>query len=62
MKYTATNISFSIANIVLLYLFIDILMIPTLISSAITAVGLFVLRFVIFNKIGLIKGRDVPPL
>lgn len=59
IKYTTTNISFSIANVLLLYLLIDILSIPTITSSAGTVVGLFFLRFIIFNKIGLIKRKDI---
>lgn len=55
IKYAATNISFSLANIFLVWLFIDILKIATIISSAIAVYGLFILKFIVFNQTGLIK-------
>lgn len=55
LKYTSTVISFHVANVVLMWLFVDILRIPTVISSSIVVVGLFILRFIVFYIIGLVK-------
>lgn len=54
-RYTTTNIAFSLANIILVWLFIDILHIPTVVSSAVVIYGLFILKFFAFDKIGLLK-------
>ncbi len=55
IRYAAANISFPILNIVIVWLLIDILKIPTLISSVIAVGSLFIAKFIIFNIIGLIK-------
>jgi len=55
LKYASTSISFALSNIVLIWFFVDILHIPIVISSTIIVCALFILRFVAFDKAGLIK-------
>ena len=55
LKYSSTSIGFSIANIILIWLFVDIFHIPPVISSMIIVYGLFILRFFAFDKVGLMK-------
>ncbi len=57
IKYSVTNISFALANIILVWTFIDIFKIPTVISSAVVVYGLFIIKFIVFNKVGLIKNN-----
>ena len=55
IKYTITNISFSLANIFLVWFFIEILFIPVVIASAVPVVILFILKYFVFNMLGVIK-------
>jgi len=55
IKYISANIGFSIATVGLMSLFVDILKIPAKISSPIIIGGIFILKFVFFKKIKLIK-------
>lgn len=55
LKYLSAFAAFGIANILFMWLFVDILNIPTLISSTTIVFGLFILRFFAFDKIGLMK-------
>ncbi|HRZ30063.1 MAG TPA: GtrA family protein [Candidatus Paceibacterota bacterium] len=47
--YTWVGIFISLLNVFLLWLFIDILGIPTVISSLIVVAGTFILRYVLFD-------------
>ena len=49
VHYTWTSIFISVLNIALLYLFIDILGIPTLISSTIVIGSTFITRYFLFD-------------
>lgn len=53
--YLIVGAGISGSNILLLYLFIDILGIPTLLSSAIVVGGTFILRFFIYKWTGFTK-------
>lgn len=55
IKYASTNIGFSIITIALMSLFVDIFHIPAKISAPIIIMGLFILKFIVFKKINLIK-------
>jgi len=55
LKYASANISFSIVTVALMSLATDILAVPAKISSPIVIGGLFILRFLIYKKIKLIK-------
>jgi len=55
MKYTYTNIGFSLATIALMSLAVDILGFSAKLSSPIIIGGLFLLKFITFKKIKLIK-------
>ncbi len=57
LRYTSTVIGFYIANVFLMWLFVDVIGLKAVISSTIIVVGSFVLRFVFFHKIGLIKNE-----
>lgn len=59
LKYAFTSVGFAIANIILMWLFVDIFHIATVISSTIIVCGLFILRFIVFEKTGLIKTNKV---
>ncbi len=48
-NYTWISILFSLLNILLLWLFIDIFHIPTIISSVVVIGGTFLLRYVLFK-------------
>ncbi len=52
VTYTYVGIIISILNIILLWLFIDIFKISTLISSTVIVFGLFVLKFFMYKKTG----------
>lgn len=47
--YTGVSIFISVMNIFLLWLFIDVWGIPTVISSTIVIAGTFILRYVLFD-------------
>ena len=47
--YFWTGGLFTFLNIVLVWLFIDILKIPTIISSTVVIGGLFILRFLVYR-------------
>jgi putative flippase GtrA len=53
--YTGVGAFVSILNILLLYLFIDILRIPTIISSSIVVVGSFFFRFFLYKWTGFTR-------
>lgn len=55
LKYISTVIGFSLANIFFMWLAVDIMKFSTVISSAVIVATLFMLRFVMFNLIGLVK-------
>ena len=57
LKYASTVIGFQVANIFFMWLFVDIFKWKAVVSSAIIVTTLFVLRFVVFNKVGLIKNE-----
>lgn len=48
--YTWIGIFISVLNIFLLWLLIDILDIPTIVSSILVVLGTFVLRYVLFDS------------
>lgn len=50
--YTYVGIIITILNIVLLWVMIDIFKIPTLISSTVVVVGLFILKFYMYKRTG----------
>ncbi len=52
MIYTHVGIIITILNIFLLWIFIDFLEIPTLISSTLIVGGLFILKFYLYKKTG----------
>ncbi len=54
-KYASVDIVSIILNIALVWFLIDILKIPTVISSSAVVIGLFIGRFLVFKGIGLIK-------
>lgn len=58
LKYASTSIGFGAANVFLMWLFVDVFYLSTVISSTAIAYGLFFLRFVVFDKVGLIKRKD----
>jgi len=55
LKYLSTVISFTIANIFFMWLAVDIMKFPTVIVSSVIVFIFFLLRFVIFNLIGLVE-------
>lgn len=55
IKYTWVGALFSILNIVLLWLFIDIFHISTLISSTVIVGGLFVVKYIAYRLTGLVN-------
>ena len=55
LKYAAINMSIGLLNIIFVWFFIDIIGIPTAISSAVVVYGLFMLRFGTFKITKLIK-------
>lgn len=50
MHYTWIGIFISLLNIFLLWLLIDNLHIPTVISSTLVVLGTFILRYVLFDS------------
>lgn len=54
LDYAWVSALFSLANIFFLWLFIDVLRIPTVISSVIVIGGTFVLRYVLFRLIKIV--------
>ncbi len=52
--YTCIGIFFAVFNVFLLWLFIDILKIPTVIASSVVIGGTFILRYVLFKIFGLV--------
>ena len=56
ITYTYIGIIVTVLNIFLLWLFIDIYKIPTLISSTVIVGGLFLLKFFLYVKTGFTKG------
>ncbi len=54
VKYTWVGGLFSVLNVVLLWIFIDALHIPTLISSTIVVGGLFVGKYFFYRYTGLV--------
>ena len=53
--YTGVGAFVSIVNILLLYLFIDILRIPTIISSSVVVIGSFFFRFFLYKWTGFTR-------
>lgn len=53
--YTIVSASVSVINVILLYLFIDILKISTLVSGAIVVGGTFILKYFMFRWTGFTK-------
>jgi len=54
-KYASTTISFNLAYILLVWLLVDFMGLSGFFSSTIVTGSLFLLRYLFFNKIGLIK-------
>jgi hypothetical protein len=54
IHYFWASVLFSILNIFLLWLFIDIMRIPTVVSSTVIIGGTFLLRFVIFKLLKVV--------
>ena len=54
-KYTWVGVVFSLLSIILLWVLIDILHIPTLVSSTIVVGGLFVLKYYAYRYTGLVN-------
>lgn len=54
-KYTFIGFIISLLNIILLYVMIDIFHISTIVSSTIVVCSLFVLKFILYKKIGLFR-------
>ncbi len=52
MIYTWVGLFITVLNIVLIWLFIDIFHIPTIISSTVVVGGLFILKFFIYKATG----------
>ncbi len=50
--YTVVGAFITILNIVLLWLFIDIFKIPTILSSTLIVGGLFIIKFFIYKATG----------
>lgn len=50
--YTGVGIFITLLNIVLLWLFIDVFNISTIIASTIVVVGLFLFKFYLYKKTG----------
>lgn len=50
--YSEVGIFIAILNIVLIWLFIDVLSMPTIIASTIVVGGLFLLKFYLYKKTG----------
>ncbi len=55
LKYASIDSISIVLNITLVWFFIDILRIPTVISSSTVVIILFIGRFIVFKVIGLIK-------
>lgn len=55
-KYTWVGALFTVLNIFLLWLFIDVLNVSTIIASTIIVGGLFILKYIFYKLIGLISG------
>lgn len=55
IKFATANVTFTLLNIALVTLAIDILKLNTLIASVTIIGGLVLLKFIVFNKINLIK-------
>jgi len=53
-KYTWVGAIFSVLNIVLLWIMIDMMHIPTLISSTVVVGGLFVAKYFAYKLTGLV--------
>ncbi len=53
-KYSWVGAVFTVLNIGLVWLFIDVLHIPTIISSAVVVGGLFVLKYFFYKWAGLV--------
>ena len=54
-KFTYTNITFSIGNVVLMTIAIDILKINTLLASVVIVGGLFALKFFTYKRMNMIR-------
>ena len=54
-KYSFIGLFITIINIIMLYIMIDILGISTIASSTIVVGGLFIKKFILYIKTGLIQ-------
>ena len=54
-KYSFIGLFITIINIIMLYFMIDILGISTIVSSTIVVGGLFIIKFILYIKTGLIQ-------
>lgn len=54
-KYFTSSIAFVIATPVLMWILVDLMQIPTVLSSLIITLGLFILRFLSFYFLGIMK-------
>ena len=55
LKYSLVTGLMSIVNVALMWLFVDILKIPTVLSSTIIVYSMFIVRFVSFYAVGLVR-------
>jgi hypothetical protein len=58
-KYTIIGILVTFGNILLMWFFIDILRIPTLIASTFVVIGLHVVKFISYRVVNFIKGQFI---
>ena len=54
-KYSFIGLFITIIKIIMLYIMIDILGISTIVSSTIVVGGLFIIKFILYIKTGLIQ-------
>ncbi len=55
LKYSFVTGLMSIVNVVLMWLLVDILKIPTVLSSTIIVYSMFIVRFISFYAVGLVR-------
>jgi putative flippase GtrA len=58
-KYTIVGFLITIANVFLMWLFIDILKIYTLLASSVVVVGLHIVKFIAYKKVRLIRKQFI---
>jgi putative flippase GtrA len=58
-KYTIVGIFATFSNIFFIWLLIDILKVNTLLSTSVVVIGIFIIKFIAYNKINLIRQQFV---